>query len=314
MIDRVGLVGWGAHLKAVAHLLDYNDREVYVVDELFSSGDWDMDDDKLEFVDLEAVSDLPLVFFEAPMQSARQIASRLGDCLSGRHAVVHASRSLEVSGLQTLSGILEEETPTRRIGFLTGPIHSDDITAGRAGSGVCASHFPEVHRMVEQVLESDRFLVYRTDDLIGAEVSAIYSRILAVAMGMARQLGLGNSLEATLFSRGLSEMTRFVDHWGGVADTAFGLGGCGNLKADVLEPVAPAFELGRWVAKEQMAPEGSLGEVARDMKSLVSVMVEKIDTQKNELNILESVGYLVSGERTPDEAMDRLLTLPTDYE
>jgi len=240
---RVGLVGNGLRSDVVADLLRRAGVDVAL---------WTSDDelpegvpDEIDAVEMAALAETPLVFVCLPMHRIRETIRRLGDVLTGRHALVHTTRTLESETLEPISAIFEEETPARRFGFLSGPMRREDLLEGRGGSALCASPFPEIWEMVESALDAPRFRVYRSDDLEGSETAAAYARVIATAYGICTELGLGGNILSTLFARGLDEMARFVTDRGGDEPTTFGLAGAGNLHADTTGPGHTDFRLGR---------------------------------------------------------------------
>ncbi|MFU8805664.1 MAG: hypothetical protein ACNA8W_17760, partial [Bradymonadaceae bacterium] len=247
-MTTVGLVGAGFHFETLLRLFEATSTRVL----LWQPGDEGDEAESLpgnvELVSRERMSDVPLIFFCVPIDICRTVARRLGDVMSGRQVVVHTSRSLETLSLKSLSTILQEETPTQRFGFLTGPVLVEDVKAGRPSSGVCASLFPEVHDLVEECLMSPIFRVYRTTDITGAEISAAYGRVIAMIAGLSHALGLGTSLQATIFARGLAEMARFVVFREGFERTAFGLSGAGNLFADMHLEGSTDYQIGMFLA------------------------------------------------------------------
>ncbi|HLM71432.1 MAG TPA: NAD(P)-binding domain-containing protein, partial [Polyangiaceae bacterium] len=85
-----------------------------------------------------------LLVIAVPSAVARTVLRSLGDHLDGSHLVIHGVRGLGIEHLETVSDIVREETPARRLGALGGPVQADELTAGRPSAMVCGSRFPEV--------------------------------------------------------------------------------------------------------------------------------------------------------------------------
>ncbi|MFW5966396.1 MAG: hypothetical protein ACOCV2_02705, partial [Persicimonas sp.] len=228
------------------------------------------------------------------------------------------TRNLEHATLQAPSTILEEETPTRRFGFVTGPFTAEDIVEERAAAAVCASEFPEVHDLCEDVLTTDTLRVYRNDDIAGAEAAAAYGRVIALLSGIARRMELGRSLEATLFTRGLAEMARFVIYRGGYEKTAFGLAGCGNLRLDTSEKLSAEARLGaEFARRDGVDPEelrGEFGPTASGPFNLIESLAPVVDRAQVELHILEHTIELIAGRKSAREVLEDLIALPVYHE
>ncbi|RAL21191.1 hypothetical protein DL240_13745 [Lujinxingia litoralis] len=269
-------------------------------------------------VELAELAEATLIVFSAPAASCRFTARKLGDVLTGRHVIVHTLRDLEPGTLKCVSTILEEETPTRRIGYLGGPMLGVDVEAGRPASAVCASLFPEVHDLVEDAMMSENFRVYRSQDLIGAQVCGAYSRVIALLSGLADALQLGSSLQATLFARGLAEMSRFVVFRQGFERTAFGLAGAGALYADTHLTGSVDFQIGRHLGKEPGSDVKGLvkryGPQAKELLELLAALASSAEHADLELHLLEGAAALAHGELQPQEIVQRLMTLSSLYE
>ncbi|MFB6351384.1 MAG: hypothetical protein ABEK29_06305, partial [Bradymonadaceae bacterium] len=212
------------------------------------------------------------------------------------------------------SAILEEETPTRRFGFVSGPMRREDVLAGRGASCVCASPFPEVADMVEEALSSEIFRVYRNEDLPGSEAAAAYARVIAFTYGLADALDLGTSVLSTLFARGLAEMSSFVTYQGGYEPTTFGIAGSGNLHADTTGEGNADYRLGRRYV-DAGAPDlerfrDDLGVVEDELFGFLDSLISQAKSAKLDLHILRAINKgVVEGEGL-EAAFDWLMELP----
>ncbi len=74
---------------------------------------------------LEVLAEASILILAVPSKMARPIARDLGDHLNGAHLLVHGIRGLNGEGLMTISQILREETPVRRLGALGGPVQAE---------------------------------------------------------------------------------------------------------------------------------------------------------------------------------------------
>ena len=265
-------------------------------------------------VDLEELAECPLIVIATAIKDCRTAARRLGNFISGRQVLVHSIRSLEEGTLKSASTILGEETPTRRLGFVTGPMQLQDITDEKPAAAVCASRFPEVHDLIDDAMSSSCFRLYRSRDLRGAEFAAAYGRLIALMSGAADGLGLGTSLQATLFARGLAEMSRFVEAIGGNHRTPFGLAGAGNLYVDTVSRHNLDFQMGHFLTQEpeRGAPElaQAFDEPARELLHLLSAFEEVAETHDLHLHLLNATDALLYGGISIIDAVNHLMTLP----
>jgi glycerol-3-phosphate dehydrogenase (NAD(P)+) len=311
-MGEITVVGYGDRFDALIDLFQHTNTDVQI---------WNHNARKktklpkgIRVVPLEALADSPVIFFSLPIEEVRDVARELGTVVTGRHAIVHLCRNLENKTLKTVSEVLREETPTHRFGFLTGPMRHEDISQGMPGSGTCATIFPEVQEVVESALVSRMFRLYRSDDIRGAELAASYCRVIAFACGVASELHLGHSLMATLFSRGLAEMGRFVVHRGGRERTTFGMAGSGNLFMDIAATGSEDFMIGQTVMRANAFDRKALlkeyGPRAKDLFDLVDSLGMLSEDRKLALHILQTCALIVHGKMLPAEALLHLMTLP----
>lgn len=327
---KIGLIGDAMDIKALLTLLKGHEIFHCLGEELplEESGEG------VKAARLEELAQTPLIFLCAPIYRLRQAARHLGEVLSGRHILVHTTRSLEPTTLKTPSTILAEETSTLRFGFLTGPFDARDVLAGRPSSAVCVSEFEEVFDLVKDALDPEKIRVYRAQNLKSAEFSASYTRVISFLVGVGREVGLGASLEATLVTRGLDEAARLAVYQGGDQRSAWGLAGCANLYLDILKNSQPQpprdggdediddMQLGQALARLAESASAKPAEELRDrfplhtdeLFNLVESLAALPGRSGLDLPLLTHAARLIRGELSAAEARSSLLKLPVYFE
>ena len=266
----------------------------------------------------EELAQTPLIFVCVPIDQVRDVGRQLGDAISARHILVHACRELEPKTLMTASGLLKQETPTHRFGFLTGPIRADDLAQGNLGAGSIASPLSEVQEAVAETLVSTTFRLYRGRDLRGAELASAYTRAIAFVMGLAEAMQQGPSVKATIYARGLAEASRFAAFHGGQAQTAFGMSGSGNLFADIQAPGSLAFRLGLMTMERgrfepedlAQALEPPLRPALAPFMRLIQTLRQGTSSNKLSSNIFDATHSVIVEGKPPLEAATYLMSLP----
>src|SRR5258708_4877333 len=156
------------------------------------------------------------VLLPVPSAVARDAARSLGAHVDGRHFVVHGVRGLvprtegtraaggpDEGDLETISDIVRDETPVRRVGALGGPVLASDLVAGNPSVMVGGSHYPEVTRALRGAFGSASLRLFTTSDLRGLEWASALVGCLAIGVGYARGVGVGPGLLAALITRGV---------------------------------------------------------------------------------------------------------------
>ena len=199
--------------------------------------------------DLAEVAKQRLLVVAVPSSVAREVLRALGDHLDGTHLLVHGVRGLSGESLETVSDLMREETPARRLGALGGPVQANELTEGRPSAMVCGSRFPEVTAAVTAAFQSHWLRVYKTPDLRGLEWASALVGCLSIGVGFADQAGAGPGLLAALISRGVDEAARITAAAGADERTMLGLGGYGDLLASIALEDRPEVVVGKALAR-----------------------------------------------------------------
>ncbi len=254
-----------------------------------------------------------LVFLAVPSQHAREVARSLGDAIDGRHYVVHGVRGLVGEDLETISDILRQETPARRIGALGGPALSDDLLMGRPSVMVCGSHYPEVTHAVCNAFVSPSLRLYTTDDLRGLEWASALVGCLAIGVGFAQGTGMGAGLSAAVIARSIQEAARLAAAAGGDEKTLLGLAGYGDLLASISQHERPEVALGEALAKGK-----TLEEAMRDSKQRVEAveLIPRVtawgDRRGVRTPIFRALTEGVLAAQSPEMIVKNLMTGPVE--
>jgi glycerol-3-phosphate dehydrogenase (NAD(P)+) len=210
-----------------------------------------------------------LILMAVPSDVARSVAAGLGDVVDGRHMVVHAVRGLSGEGLLTLSAVVRQETPVRRVGALGGPVLADELLTGHPGVIAVASHYPEVLAAVQRALGSSLLRVSETTDLMGLEWASALVGALLVGAGYARAVGVSGGLLAGLMTRAMHEAAQIGVAAGAEQQTFFGVPGFGDLMAAMEQQEArPEVRFGHALAD---------GLSAAHARQKVGARIEAID-------------------------------------
>jgi glycerol-3-phosphate dehydrogenase (NAD(P)+) len=237
------------------------------------------------------IAEARLLVLAVPSLVARSVARSLGDHLDGAHLVVHGIRGLGQSNeeapadreLETISDILREETPLRRIGALGGPVQADELHHGTASALVVGSHYPEVIAAVTKALSGPWLRIYSTHDLRGLEWASAMVGCMSIGVGFAKAAGAGPGLLAALISRAVHDAGRIAVVAGAEEPTIYGLGGYGDLLASIALDQRPEVVVGRMLAQgktlDQAIDEARLRVEAIDLIPRVCAFAKKHGVQ-----------------------------------
>ncbi len=261
---------------------------------------------------LRDLADCRLILIAVPSHLAREAARELGDHLDGSHLLVHGSRGLVGRRLQSISEILREETPARRVGALGGPVQATDLAKGRPSAMVVGSAYPEVARAVRDTLSSDRLQVHTTSDLLGMEWSSALMGCLAIGVGFAQQASATPGLLAALICAAVAEAAQIGAAAGAEERTLYGLAGYGDLLASMALPDRPEVVLGRALARGLGLAEAQAEARLRiEAVDLVPRITRFAQRQGVKGQMFTALGWILEGAPAPD-IVRRLFPSPRD--
>ncbi|HET6330613.1 MAG TPA: NAD(P)H-dependent glycerol-3-phosphate dehydrogenase [Holophagaceae bacterium] len=224
--------------------------------------------------------------------------------------LLHSSKGVLQESHLTISQALEPQLGLP-VGVLSGPTFADEVARGLPSAIVLA--LPETVNEataaeLQHFLATERLRVYRSRDVVGAELCGALKNVLAIAAGLVEGLGLGHNARAALITRGLAEMARLVDALGGQRETVMGLAGMGDLMLTAVGPQSRNRRLGAELAKGVglEAALASLGGQVAEGVSTTAAALALAASVGVELPITEAVSSLLKGE-DPRAAVDSLM-------
>lgn len=139
------------------------------------------------------------------MQALRAFLAEHHALFDGR-ALVSCSKGIDLSTLQGATALIRAACPDSPAAILTGPSFAADIARGLPTALTLAGADGEAwHRL----LSTASLRLYRTDDVIGAELGGALKNVIAIAAGVVIGAGLAIG-RAALMTRGYAEMTRLA--------------------------------------------------------------------------------------------------------
>jgi glycerol-3-phosphate dehydrogenase (NAD(P)+) len=160
------------------------------------------------------------------------VISRVAPLLDRPVPIVSATKGIENDTLMLMSEVLEEVLPEGyrdQLAYISGPSFAKEISKGLPAAVSVASLNPALSRRVQEIFSSTTFRCYTNPDVIGVEMGGAVKNVIAVAVGIADGMGLGQSARAALITRGLAEITRLSVRKGADPLTFLGLSGVGDL-------------------------------------------------------------------------------------
>jgi glycerol-3-phosphate dehydrogenase (NAD(P)+) len=192
---------------------------------------------------------------------------------------------------------------------LSGPNLSLEIQQGLPAATVVASQDSLAASKIQEIFSSPKFRVYTNDDPIGVEIAGTVKNVIAIAAGTCDGLKLGNNAKSALLTRGLAEIIRIGQYWGGKTETFYGLSGLGDLLTTCNSPLSRNYQVGYGLAQGK-----TLDRVLADLQgtaegvNTTKVLVEIANHNQIYLPITVLVDRMLKGEITAQEAIIALMS------
>lgn len=211
----------------------------------------------------EALSGADLAIWAVPSQRLRQNVSQAKDYLTNSMLLMSAAKGLEVNSGKRMSQVLAEEIapPLRQqICVLSGPNLAKEIAQGLPAASVIAAQDIALAERARELMESSKFVLFTSDDVIGVELGGALKNIIALGAGMIDGLGLGDNAKGAFVAWGWAEVVSLGVTLGAKASTFYGLAGLGDLIATCSSTLSRNHYVGYELAKGR-----SLSEVFASM-------------------------------------------------
>jgi glycerol-3-phosphate dehydrogenase (NAD(P)+) len=211
----------------------------------------------------EALDEADLVIWVVPSQKLRENVRQARDYLTNSMLLVSAAKGLEVDNGKRMSQVLAEEiAPSLRgqICVLSGPNLAGEIARGLPAGSVIAAQDIALAERARKLMESPKFVLSTSDDVVGVELGGALKNIIALGAGMMDGLGLGDNAKGAFIAWGWSEVVSLGVALGARAGTFYGLAGLGDLITTCASTLSRNHYVGYELAKGR-----SLSDISASM-------------------------------------------------
>ncbi|MER8154599.1 NAD(P)H-dependent glycerol-3-phosphate dehydrogenase [Streptomyces sp. NPDC094472] len=259
----------------------------------------------------EAAAGAEFTVFSVPSQTLRGNLSEWAPLLAGDTVLVSLMKGVELGTAKRMSEVVQEvaKAPAERVAVLTGPNLAKEIAARQPAASVVACPDESVARRLQTACHTAYFRPYTNTDVVGCELGGAVKNVIALAVGIADGMGLGDNTKASLITRGLAETTRLGLAMGADAHTFAGLAGMGDLVATCSSPLSRnhtfGTNLGRGMTLEETIAVTK--QTAEGVKSCESVLdlARRFDV---DMPITETVVEIVHDGKQPLVALKELMS------
>ena len=247
-----------------------------------------------------------------PAQSLRENLSGWVKNFPSDKPVISTLKGIEAETQLRMTEVVTEilGIPPARIGLITGPNLAGELSLRQPAGAVAASSNTEISEMMIEAFTTPYFRIYPSEDLVGCELAGAAKSVIALAVGMAIGLELGENTQAMIITRGLSEVARFGNAYGANPLTNLGLAGMGDLVASCGSGLSRNRTFGEALGRSGTMAQARI-EVAKTVEGVASAaaILELAHRVGVEVPIIEVVADVVRDRISPSEAITRLMTV-----
>ena len=269
----------------------------------------------------EVATKCTLIFPIVSSENFREMMREFAPHLHPHHILIHGTKGFDTTapaptanfnikrkGIHTMSEVILQESSVVRVGCLSGPNLAAEIMEGQPAATVIASKYNEVIKAGRLALQSARFQVYATHDILGAELAGALKNIIALGSGILGGIGMGKNVWALYLTRGLIEMIHVGKAMGADTSAFLGLAGIGDLAATAASTQSRNYTFGKRLAQGESTPDiiESMKEAAEGIRSLKTIR-EAVKEYGTHTPIIETLYQVVFEEYDIHEAITYLM-------
>ncbi|MGW7489725.1 NAD(P)H-dependent glycerol-3-phosphate dehydrogenase [Streptomyces sp. NPDC054786] len=259
----------------------------------------------------EAARGAEFAVLAVPAQTLRGNLAEWAPLLPDGTVLVSLMKGVELGTAKRMSEVIEEvaKVPAERVAVLTGPNLAKEIAARQPAAAVVACADEAVAQRFQTACHTAYFRPYTNTDVVGCELGGAVKNVIALAVGIATGMGLGDNAKASLITRGLAETTRLGLVMGADAHTFAGLAGMGDLVATCSSPLSRNNTFGTNLGRGMTLQEtiAVTKQTAEGVKSCESVL-DLARRHGIDMPLTETVVEIVHEGKPPMVALKELMS------
>ena len=199
----------------------------------------------------EVLAGADLVAFAVPAQSLRANLAIWSPLIPPGALLVSLMKGIELGTCLRMSEVIAEVAgaDASRVAVVSGPNLAGEVVRREFTATVVACQSESGAVALQEACHTPYFRPYTNTDVTGCELGGAVKNVIAIAVGIAVALGLGDNTRATLITRGLAEMARLGSALGARTQTFAGLAGMGDLVATCSSPLSRNRTFGEYLGR-----------------------------------------------------------------
>jgi len=265
----------------------------------------------------EAMSHSSTYVLAIPAQTLRSKLEEWKGAFAQDGILISTLKGIEVSTHFRMTEVILDvlEVDAEKVAIITGPNLASELAMRQPAAAVAAASTIELAHKVQGLFTTPYYRVYTSTDVLGCELAGAIKSVIALGVGIAVGMNLGENTQAMLITRGLNEVARLGAAHGADPLSVAGLAGLGDLVASCSSPLSRNRTFGEALGRGGTM-EYARAHVASTVEGVASAgaVVELAHRVGVEVPVIEAVADVVNGMITPVQAMDRLMEISTHAE
>ncbi|MEK6648108.1 MAG: NAD(P)H-dependent glycerol-3-phosphate dehydrogenase [Actinomycetota bacterium] len=247
-----------------------------------------------------------------PAQSLRLKLEEWRSTIDKDATLISTLKGIEVSTLMRMSEVVTNVlgVDPAHVAIITGPNLAYELVQRQPAAAVAAASTTQLAHYIQKLFTTSYYRVYTSTDLLGCEMAGAVKSVIALGVGIAVGMGLGENTQSMLITRGLNEVARLGAAHGADPLSVAGLAGMGDLVASCSSPLSRNRTFGEALGRGGTM-EYARAHVATTVEGVASAgaVVELAHRVGVEVPVIEAVADVVNGIITPMQALERLMEI-----
>jgi len=247
-----------------------------------------------------------------PAQSLRPRLEEWRGAIGREATIISTLKGIEVSTHMRMTEVIDEvlDVNPSKIAIITGPNLSSELALRQPAGAVAAAPTEALAHHIQNLFSTPYYRVYTSVDVTGCELAGAVKSVIALGVGIAVGLELGENTQAMLITRGLNEVARLGAAHGADPLSAAGLAGMGDLVASCSSPLSRNRAFGEALGRGGTM-EYAVAHEPRTVEGVASAgaVVELAHRVGVEVPVIEAVADVVAGAISPAQALERLMEI-----
>lgn len=265
----------------------------------------------------EAMSHSSTYVLAIPAQTLRPRLEEWRNEFAEDATLISTLKGIEVSTHFRMTEVIIDVlgVDAERVAIITGPNLANELVLRQPAAAVAAASTLDLAHRVQALFTTPYYRVYTSTDVLGCELAGAVKSVIALGVGIAVGMDLGENTQAMLITRGLNEVARLGAAHGADPLSVAGLAGLGDLVASCSSPLSRNRTFGEALGRGGTM-EYARAHVASTVEGVASAgaVVELAHRVGVEVPVIEAVADVVNGTISPVQALERLMEISTHAE